>query len=66
MPSPLPPRAPGVPLLGNAMSMKGDARAFLVSQYRTLGPIFRAETSVCPVWTHAAASTGSSACACTR
>jgi cytochrome P450 len=41
MPSPLPPRAPGVPLLGNAMSMKGDAQAFLVSQYRMLGPIFR-------------------------
>lgn len=38
---PLPPRAPGVPLLGNALSMKGDAQAFLVSQYRKLGPIFR-------------------------
>lgn len=41
MPSPLPPRAPGIPLLGNALSMKGDAQAFLVSQYRRLGPIFR-------------------------
>lgn len=39
--SPLPPHAPGVPLLGNALSMMGDVQGFLVRQYRQLGPIFR-------------------------
>jgi cytochrome P450 len=38
---PLPPGAPGLPLLGNALSMTGDIQAFFVKQYRTLGPIFR-------------------------
>lgn len=38
---PLPPLAPGLPLLGNALSMRGDVQAFFVQQYRTLGPIFR-------------------------
>ena len=35
------PRAPGLPLLGNALSLRADARAFLLKQYRALGPIFR-------------------------
>lgn len=38
---PLPPLAPGLPILGNALSMKGDLQAFFVRHYRMLGPIFR-------------------------
>ncbi|MFB9235751.1 cytochrome P450 [Plantactinospora siamensis] len=38
---PLPPLAPGLPLLGNALSMRGDVQAFFVRQYRALGPIYR-------------------------
>ncbi|HEX5994325.1 MAG TPA: cytochrome P450 [Jiangellales bacterium] len=38
---PLPPLAPGLPLLGNAMGMMGDVQAFFVRHYRMLGPIFR-------------------------
>lgn len=37
----LPPLAPGVPILGNALAMAGDIQKFLVEQYRTLGPVFR-------------------------
>ena len=36
----LPPRAPGLPLVGNAFSMMGDIRSFLTKQYLQLGPIF--------------------------
>lgn len=36
-----PPLARGVPLLGNAPPMLRDMPAFLLSQYQTLGPIFR-------------------------
>ena len=35
------PQAPGLPLVGNAISMKRDLRSFFVEQYRNLGPIFR-------------------------
>lgn len=35
------PQAPGLPLVGNAVSMVRDLHAFLIQQYRTLGPIFR-------------------------
>ncbi len=36
-----PPPARGWPLLGNALAMRQDLIAFLVEQYRLLGPIFR-------------------------
>jgi cytochrome P450 len=36
-----PPLAPGLPLLGNALSMKGDVQSFFVRQHQALGPIFR-------------------------
>ena len=35
------PQAPGLPLVGNAASMVRGLHAFLIEQYRTLGPIFR-------------------------
>ena len=35
------PRAPGLPVLGNALSLRADAGDFLLKQYRALGPIFR-------------------------
>ena len=35
------PHAPGLPLIGNALSMAGDIGAFVVAQYRKLGPVFR-------------------------
>ena len=35
------PHAPGLPLAGNALSMAKDLHAFLIEQYRELGPIFR-------------------------
>ncbi|GCE31861.1 cytochrome P450 [Dictyobacter alpinus] len=38
---PSPPLAPGLPLLGSALAMRQDLVAFLVEQYRQLGPIFR-------------------------
>ncbi|MCY3706732.1 MAG: cytochrome P450 [Gammaproteobacteria bacterium] len=31
----------GIPLVGNALSMRGDLVAFLARQYRMLGPVFR-------------------------
>ena len=44
-PEPRPPReipvAPGLPLLGNGLAMSRGLPAFLVRQYRNLGPIFR-------------------------
>jgi cytochrome P450 len=40
-PLPLPPVAPGVPLLGNALRMMGDVQQFLVDTYREMGPVFR-------------------------
>jgi cytochrome P450 len=39
--APLPPLAPGLPLLGNAIEMGGDTVRFLVKMYRQFGPIFR-------------------------
>jgi cytochrome P450 len=39
--SPLPPLLPGLPVLGNALSISGDSRAFLLDAYRRWGPIFR-------------------------
>ena len=35
------PLAPGLPLLGNALSLAGDIRGFLHQQYEDLGPVFR-------------------------
>lgn len=35
------PQAAGLPLLGNAVGMAGDLRAFLLREYRQHGPIFR-------------------------
>ena len=35
------PHAPGLPLIGNALSMAGDIGAFVAAQYRNLGPVFR-------------------------
>ncbi len=31
----------GIPLVGNALNMRGDIARFLARQYRTLGPVFR-------------------------
>lgn len=39
--SPLPPLAQGYPLLGSALALRQGLVAFLVEQYRQLGPIFR-------------------------
>jgi cytochrome P450 len=39
--APLPPLAPGLPILGSALEMGGDMLAFLVRMYRQHGPIFR-------------------------
>lgn len=39
--APLPPLAPGRPILGNAIEMGGDTVAFLAKMYQQLGPIFR-------------------------
>jgi cytochrome P450 len=36
-----PPKAPGLPLLGNSLSMLSDPLAYLVEQYHELGPVFR-------------------------
>ncbi|MBV9689321.1 MAG: cytochrome P450 [Ktedonobacteraceae bacterium] len=38
---PLPPLVQGWPVLGNAVEMQQDVVAFLVEQYKRLGPIFR-------------------------
>lgn len=38
---PLPPLVPGIPVLGNALAMKKDLVAFMVEQYRRIGPVFR-------------------------
>ncbi len=38
---PLPPVAPGLPILGNTLDLAQDILAYLVSQYHKLGPIFR-------------------------
>ena len=35
------PQAPGLPVLGNAISIFGDIRAFLTQQYLELGPVFK-------------------------
>ena len=35
------PKAPGWPVLGNALDMAGDLRGFLIRQYLELGPIFQ-------------------------
>lgn len=36
-----PPAAPGLPLLGNALSMRIDPLSYFVRLYRELGPVFR-------------------------
>jgi cytochrome P450 len=37
----VPPKAPGLPLLGNSLSMLSDPLSYLVQQYHELGPVFR-------------------------
>lgn len=39
--APLPPKAPGLPLLGNSLAMLRDPLRFLVQAYRANGPVFR-------------------------
>lgn len=39
--APLPPKASGLPLLGNALAMSNDPTSFIVEQYHKLGSIFR-------------------------
>ena len=41
VPSPAPPAAPGLPLVGDAFAMAGDVGAFFTQQYLRLGPVFR-------------------------
>ena len=36
-----PPAAPGIPLVGNALDLAGDVRAFLTREYERLGPVFQ-------------------------
>ena len=36
-----PPLAPGLPVLGNALSMRIDPLAYLLGLYREYGPVFR-------------------------
>ncbi len=38
---PAPPLVPGLPILGNTLSLTGDLIGFVVEQYRRFGPIFR-------------------------
>ena len=35
------PVAKGLPLLGNAIGLAGDVRAFLLECYQTIGPVFK-------------------------
>jgi cytochrome P450 len=39
--APLPPLVPGLPLIGNALKLRGDMADFLVQTYHQLGPIYR-------------------------
>lgn len=39
--SPLPPLAPGLPLIGSVLALANDSQDFFYSQYRKLGSIFR-------------------------
>jgi cytochrome P450 len=39
--APLPPRVPGLPVLGNALSFMGDPLSFLTASYQQHGPIYR-------------------------
>ena len=41
VPSPAPPAAPGLPLVGDAFALAGDVGAFFTEQYLRLGPVFR-------------------------
>ena len=43
------PRARGLPIAGNALSMGGDMRAFLLRQFRELGPVFRLQAFKYPL-----------------
>lgn len=42
--SPLPPLVPGLPLVGSTPAMVKDLMAFVVEQYKRMGPIFRVRT----------------------
>lgn len=46
----LPPKAPGLPLLGNSLSMLSDPLAYLVQQFRELGPVFRVKMGFQNYW----------------
>jgi len=48
--SALPPKAPGLPLLGNSLSMLSNPLAYLVEQYRQLGPVFRVKMGFQNYW----------------
>lgn len=37
-----PPDAPGLPIIGNALSMGGNIQTFMLENYRKLGPVFQA------------------------
>jgi cytochrome P450 len=39
--APLPPQAPGLPILGNALDMLNDPLRFFLRMYQQLGPVFR-------------------------
>ncbi len=39
--APLPPLAPGLPIVGSALTMYTDVLGYLVEQYQRMGPIFR-------------------------
>lgn len=49
-PTTLPPKAPGLPLIGNSLSMLNDPLAYLVAQYRELGPVFRVKMGFQNYW----------------
>ena len=48
--STLPPKAPGLPLIGNSLSMLNDPLAYLVDQYRERGPVFRVKMGFQNYW----------------
>ena len=49
-PSTLPPKAPGLPVVGNSLSMLNDPLTYLVQQYRELGPVFRVKMGFQNYW----------------
>lgn len=49
-PTALPPKAPGLPVIGNSLSMLSDPLSYLVDQYRQLGPVFRVRMGFQNYW----------------